>query len=265
MGPADEPQGPVLPARKRLRRLHEIPGQPAKHQPPQEVRRHDEGEEAVPGAPREAGDDLRLWGESQNEVLSALATPEDALRLVGELHAQIQALEDARALDTAQFEFFVQNPHLIALHRGDAYLYKDAMEEFRAPLGILLYHLLPRATPPPEQPATTTAGPEMAGPADGGVAPEPHGRPQDLTSTVVAVLGVLASLGILTSASSQPPSPPPLAPHLPFQEPPLGAYLDSAPPRPVSRPGVLPPRPTLAQFGDSAPARQAIYDLLFKK
>ena len=147
---------------------------------------------------------------------------------------------------TERVKYWLKNPHIVAMANEGLYLSKEAIEEFRVPLAHFLFRMVPGwAT---EGLAETAAEPRpgVMLPAPAADGPSPAAA-SGLRETVVAVLAMLAELGIigLPASSSGAGGPPPL---------PMG--LQAAPaPAPA-----YPQRPPL--FGPRSAARQAIYDAL---
>lgn len=165
-----------------------------------------------------------------------------------------------------RLQLIFENPHLIALARGDLYLRKEEAARFQVPLGYFLFHVIPSwvaggtaeapSSPPhveavAESRAAETIPPPPSSPTVAG----PPAVDSGLRTTVVAVVTALAELGLiqlpgaLTSAG----------------KPPLPAEL-----HPGAAPVVVgneiagawspPPRPTLE--GPRSAVRRAMYEML---
>ena len=173
------------------------------------------------------------------------------------------ASEELRATAEQRLEFFVRNPELIALAKGDLYLRKEAAAVFRVPLAVLLYRVIPAwvagetAEAPSSAPhAEAVAEPQEAMPIPPSPSPPaaspPAGIP-GLRDTVVAVVTTLAELGLI-----QVPGAAAVKPILPAEL------------HPAAAPAVVgnevvgawspPPRPGLE--GPRSAVRRAFYDML---
>src|SRR4029453_15830705 len=160
-----------------------------------------------------------------------------------------------------RLQLIFENPHLIALARGDLYLRKEAAAAFRVPLGYFLFRVIPdwiRGTAAEGQAAEAVAEsrtaesippppvpPTMAGPpiVDSG-----------LRTTVVAVVTALAELGLIQVPGAPPAAKPLLPPELHPGAAPVvvGGEIGGA--------WTPPPRPGLE--GPRSAVRRAFYDLL---
>jgi len=160
-----------------------------------------------------------------------------------------------------RFQLVYDNPHLIALARGDLYLRKEDLERFRVPLGYFLFRVIPdwvagmtaepvapSSTPPEAEPRETAPIP----PPSPSVAVGPPPTDPGLRTTVVAVVTALAELGLIQvpGGAGKPPLPgdlhPAAAPSMVGNEV-VGAWQP-------------PPRPTLE--GPRSAVRRAFYDML---
>jgi hypothetical protein len=165
--------------------------------------------------------------------------------------------------------FFVQNPELIALAKGDLYLRKEEVQRFSAPLGYFFYRVIPdwvrgfaargeEEGPSPSQGAEAVAElreTQSIPPASPSTAVGPPPVASELRATVIAVVTTLAELGLI-----QIPGAPMSA-----GKPALPAEL-----HPGAAPTVVgnelagawtpPPRPTIE--GPRSAVRRAFYDML---
>jgi hypothetical protein len=168
-----------------------------------------------------------------------------------------KALVDEYQKQQNQFAYFVANPHLIAMHKGDLYLRKQDIDLFREPLAEFFFHVIPRwATGVTEdaEPRPGASAPDAAAVA---VPPAVPGLREIVAPVVASVLALLHEAGMLGAVPS-PPLGAAARPGLPQELHPAAA--PTAVTGEVAGAWAPPPRPPIQ--GPRSAVRRAFYDML---
>ena len=259
-------------AGKRLRGLSALLREPEGYQPgPLSARTKWRQKQvaAKAGAPRR-----KLRVRKKRRPPAGLAPPPDLgspfvpLRQYDTAVNKLREYEKIALAAEKRLQLIFENPHLIALARGDLYLRKEAVAAFRVPLGFLLFRVIPdwvrgsagqgeEEGPSPSLHAVTAesrAAEPIPPPPTPSMAAGPPAVDSGLRTTVVAVVTALAELGLIQVPGALPAAKPLLPPELHPGAAPLVVGQE------IAGAWTPPPRPTLE--GPRSAVRRAFYDML---